>query len=415
MNSTLGYSYYTPITTKNEYNDFMNYMNHMSSQKLTENIANKMTTIEQLILNSAAYKSQGIKQPHHNKWQVHKLANKTSLTELCLILNRINSSNTDELIGEATKYDRLSYNDIKQITDILLGKCIKEPNNIETYCHFLKCAISNSLWYVYHDNNVISFLDICLDQLENNFKDLTKMAGFIEDMYESQKIKEEVINGIIISQMHNSEQFMKRKNIIIGVIQIIGSFYNNQIISNKLLENIFDDLKYRYNDMSEHKHKIKIYFELWLSLFNKVKNNLPDDDFHNKCEWLVQMKDDIGCDRLNILIENSLNEDNIKNNIVIVSDLIDEIKNLIALLHTDDDFKEFATKYGKEVNKYITKYILEQSNIDLEILNTTIHKLTTYVISKKDLNKIVNDLLNDEEFICDYPNFIKYFSEFKLE
>ena len=40
-------------------------------ERPTEDIADKMSAIEQQIVNSVAYKSQGIKQPHQNKWQIY--------------------------------------------------------------------------------------------------------------------------------------------------------------------------------------------------------------------------------------------------------------------------------------------------------------------------------------------------------
>ena len=199
MATTLGYSYYTPIASTVQYEVFSKYIEHVYLQDITEEVAEKMSAIEQQIINSSAYKSQGIKQPHQNKWQVYKIANKTPLSELCLILNKMNNNNIDGLISEAVKYDTLSYVDIKQVADFLLGKCIKESNNIEIYCQFFKKAVSAGLWYVYHEEKVVSFLDICLDQLEHNYKDLTKIAGYIEDMYETQRsTTEEIVNGVVI-------------------------------------------------------------------------------------------------------------------------------------------------------------------------------------------------------------------------
>lgn len=421
MATTCGfsYSYYTNIIKTINFDNFNAYLEYVSTQNMTEEIAETMSNIEQLIVNSIAYKSQGIKQPHQNKWQAYKIANKTPFTELCLILNRMNNNNIDELITEAVKYDTLSYIDIKQIADLLLGKCIKEPNNIEIYCKFFKQAVSSQLWYVYHDEKVVSFLDICLDQLEQNYKDLTKMAGYIEDMYETKKsINEEIVNGVIITQMHNSELYLKRKNIIVGVIEIIGSFYNNKIISATLIENIFDNLKERYdgnrdeNDTNEStiKKTIKIYFELWLSLWNRVKFSLNENSYNTKYVWLEQMKEIINCDRLKILIENSLilSTKEVETTSLYLDDYIDTTKNLIAQLKTDDDFKEFAVKYKNDISKYVTKYLLEQCNIDYSKIKNMSEKIIGNLMTKEEFLNLIQNMLNNEDITCDYPNFVKY-------
>lgn len=419
MTTTLNYSYYTPVTSSINFEVFEKYLNYIYLQDVSEEVADKMSAIEQQIVNSAAYKSQGIKQPHQNKWQIYKIANKTPLSELCLILNKMNGTNINELIEEAIKYDTLSYVDIKQVADFLLGKCIKESKNIETYCQFFKKAVTAGLWYVYYEEKVVSFLDICLDQLEHNYKDLTKIAGYIEDMYETQRSAvEEIVNGVVISQMQNSELYLKRKNIIVGVIEIIGSFYNNKIISAELIENIFSNLKERYEGEGDGESEgekinttIKIYFELWLSLWNCIKNNLSDESYDAKYMWLVEMKELIHCDRLCILIENSLaNDDDGNTNIqqIVLDDYIDTTKNLLQELRSDADYKEFANKYSNDMNKYIVKYLLEQCNKDHTKLKQAIEKITAHLISKEAFKLLVGKTLENEDITCDYPNFVKY-------
>jgi hypothetical protein len=408
----LGYSYYTKVSEKPDIKLFAKYMAHNATLDLNELVADQMSAIEQMIINSSAFKSQGTKQPYQNKWQAYKISTKTPFSELCLILNRMNVNNLDELIQDSVKYDTLSYNDIKQLADLLLGKCIKEPNNIETYTQFFKKAVNNSLWYVYYEDKVISFLDICLDQLEHDYKNLTKLAGYIEDMYEMQKNKVDnvTVGGVVMTQMHNPESYLKKKNIIIGLIDIIGAFYNNKIISSTLLENIFDNLKERYESVGSTGKKTKIYFELWLALYNKVKNNLSEQSRNYKYGWLTVEKDHIGDDRLVILIENSLNADgaNGADDAISIEDFVDNVKNLIANLHTASDYEMFAKEHGQQAERYVSKYLLEQCNKDLTKLPHAISMITKYLMPADKFKKMLADLLDNDELMCDYPNFVKW-------
>ena len=388
------------------------YLAYDAKQDITEKTADIMMHIENLIVTSNAYKMQGNKPVYQNKWQAFKLQ-KTPYNELCLIFNKINSTNVDQMVAESAKYTDLSYKDLQQLADTFLGKCIIEPKNIETYITYFKKILKLQLWYVYYEDKVISFRDLSLEVLEKECKRLTEIAKYVEEMYANKYTSSDTpTNSNNIIELARSDDYLKKKNIIVNLIDIFGSMFNNKLLSVSILESILEHLKSQNVDISSSK---KIYFELWLVLWNKINHTLRQhfpNIYERNYEWLLTQKKIITCERLLLLINNSITPTTI--NVVPQNDTnIYTIVNEIATLKTDADYKEFAKNKSKlTISKYVIKYLLEQCNIDKNKFVVTIPLIIKYLIkSKNKFDELINQTLNDDELVCDYPNFKQYFTK----
>jgi hypothetical protein len=284
-NKNIDFFYYTPINNKIDFIKFKEHSNLIMSEQISDTVADLMINVEEMIINSKAFKMQANKPiVNHMKWQVYKVK-KVPLTSLCLILNKITNNNLDNVIKETLEYKLYTLSDLNQLSDVFLGKCIMETKNVNNYIDYLKQVMLNKLWYVYDaDNNVISFRDTIIDRLENEYVRLTKIAGQIEDVFKNQYKDDSLTN-----KLDGSEEYLKKKNIIVSVIKLIGSFYNGKIISTSLVEHILNKLRYSYDENINMK---KIYLELWLVLWDCVSLNLKNYYIeihkHNN-EWLLNV------------------------------------------------------------------------------------------------------------------------------
>jgi hypothetical protein len=337
-----------------------------------------------------------------------------------MILNKLTDGNIDQLIIETLEYKVLSHDEINQLADVFLGKCIKETKNVKTFIDYMKGMINNQLWYVKVGDNVISFRDIMLNRLEHEYERLTKIAGHIEDVFKNRLRDDSVSN-----ELDGSEEYLKKKNIILSLIELIGTFFNNHIIGFNLLKDIFDKLKNQYSESTSN----KIYLELWLTLWNSVSPNIYGyfkTDYDNYSEWLLQQKN-----KLIDIVTSDSEKMKTKTNIADISRLInlvdttltknyelvnnqneqksfDEITDDIKLLKTDEDYNLFKVKNNDEmIRNYVIKHLFENINVDKEksILSFSLDKIQRLLMTKEDFIELVDELLEDDDIMCDYPKF----------
>lgn len=426
------YYYYTPIKININYNIFKQYILKMKSNTITEDIASIMSDIEENIIASNAFKLQENKPIIvHNKWQ-SLIVKKTSLTSICMIFNKLNNDNIQELALESKNYNIFLIDELKQLADLFLGKCIIEKKKIHSLVEYFKKIMEYKLWYIHYDNKIISFRDTVFDKLESEYEKLIKIAGHIEDIYKN-KIKDASLDPSLYDNS-GVENYLKKKNIIFNLINLIGTFFVDKIISIQLIKNIFNQLKNYYNGSSIK----KIYLELWLILWESVSfilNENVNDYYKQEYDWLLLQKQDltskltnninIDSDMLRIisLIDNNINcISTLDDTLVTFYSLEDEIKNL----NSSSDYKKFTIKYNDEViKKYIIKHLLNLNEDTLKEGISKINKLTTTIyneskdhISQNDMNsrkcsnrgnliQIIKELLDDDDIICDYPLFKK--------
>lgn len=411
-NRNIEYSYYTPINTKINFQMFEDYNKNLLNKPISDEIADQMNVIENMIISSDAFKMQENKpQVNQSKWQSYKIK-KIPLTNLFLILNKLTYDNFDEIINESIKYNKFSLVELNQLADVFLGKCIMETKNIKLFINYFKTIIDNELWYVKTENNIVSFRDVMINTLENEYNRLTKIAGHIEDVFKNQ-IRDININN----ELDGSEDYLKKKNIILSLINLVGIFYNNKIISTSLLKNILDNLKEQY---LENPHYKKIYLELWLVLWNNVASNLNthyNDVYNMNILWLQNILRNImnynnyeqSYSRLISLIKLNLNIQTVNttvetNNEVTLYDITNEISNLL----TEDEYIEFKSKHNNMIDKYIIKYLLEQCNIDHTKIPNKMEQICKYLVNKDEFVSLAKNLLNNDDIVCDYPNYKKY-------
>lgn len=416
--------YYTPVTNKVNFQVFKDYAEKLKKEQISEKLAEMMGKIEHMIISSNAFKLQENKPVvNQSKWQSYKVK-KIPLTNLFMILNKMTNDNLDQMIIESVSYKTFTLEEINQLADVFLGKCIMENKNVKLFIEYFKAMMNNQLWYIKNTDKVISFRDIMLDRLENEYERLTRIAGHIEDVFKN-RIREDNSSN----ELDGSEEYLKKKNIILSLINLIGSFFNNKIISVSLLEHIFDQLKNQYADSTSK----KIYLELWLVLWENVSNNLHDcfnEKYTIYVTWLTEQKNKLielvtvnsdnknniaDISRLVSLIDNSLNK-NYEHTINNTSyentsfyDLKDDIKNL----QSSSDFINFKKLYNEEVIKnFIIKHLFDNTNAESTTLPLSIKMIKTHLMEDNMFKELVNSLLEDEDIICDYPNFRKNINKY---
>jgi hypothetical protein len=438
-NKNIDFFHYTPINNKIDFIRFKEHSDFIISEQITDTVADLMINVEEMIVSSKAFKTQTNKPiVNHMKWQVYKVK-KVPLTSLCMILNKITDSNLDNVIKETLEYKLYTLSDLNQLSDVFLGKCIMETKNVDNYINYLKQVMLNKLWYVYDsDNNVISFRDAIIDRLENEYVRLTKIAGQIEDVFKNQYKDDSLIN-----KLDGSEEYLKKKNIIVSVIKLIGSFYNGKIISTSLVEHILNKLRYNYDENINMK---KIYLELWLVLWDSVSLNLKNyymEVHKNNNEWLLNVynklnevvNEDKEWDivRLVTLIERSLglseetisnkNNTSSKNELTIYDINIEDFKELLETINIDDINKTEITlnkfKYNYDsttLNKYIIRYMLDNCVSKTNSLSTTFNNslkiIRKHLLDESNFLELINNTLDDDEIICDFPIFRKHIKEY---
>ena len=463
QNREFDFFYYTPIKTKLNFQIFKDYSDNISKEPIDETVADLMINVENMITSSSAFKSQENRPVvNHTKWQAYK-TKKIPLTSLFMILNKINDNNINEILQETLQYKTFTHQEINQLADVFLGKCIMETKNVNSFINYFKLVMDNMLWYVYDsENKIVSFRDTVIDRLENEYNRLTRIAGHIEDVFKNQ-IKDETMTN----RLEGSEDYLKKKNIILNLINLIGSFYNGQIISTSLLGHILNNLKEQYEGNPNTR---KIYLELWLVLWNSVALNLFEHSqricastqtynetvkllYNENIQWLQKQiclfrnnfksesssetKDSVSWDvtRLLTLLENSLNLDNnnirfddsniFKNDIQKNNGLVDEDISLFDLktdeinkLKNDKDFTKFKNETNKQmINKYIMKYLLSKcvpkSNQENSVeYSNKINMVKKHLINNNEFIVLINKLLEEEDTICEFPYFKKHIKQY---
>lgn len=418
MSLATNFFYYTPVNVKLNYQVFEDYSNKIKNDNIEDELADLMDNVEKMIVTSESFKQQENKPiVNQTKWQSYKVK-KIPLTSLFMILNKLNESNLDQMVIETLEYKVLSHEDVNQLADVFLGKCIKETKNVKLFIDYMKAMINNKLWYVKVNDNIISFRDIMLNRLEHEYDRLTKIAGHIEDVFKNRIRDENTTNDL-----EGSEDYLKKKNIILSLIDLIGVFFNNHLISCNLLKDIFGKLKDQYGEISSN----KIYLELWLTLWNRVSGNIYGyfkTDYNVYFDWLLQQKNKLiemvtndqnktknniaDISRLINLIDNSLTNNyeiiNEQSETKSIDDISDEIKNL----KTEEDYNKFKIRYNEDtIRNYVIKHLFSNINADVNnsILSVSINNISRYLMSKDDMKELIEELLDDDDIICDYPKF----------
>jgi hypothetical protein len=418
MSLASNFFYYTPVNVILNYQIFKDYSDKIKNDSIEDELADLMDHVEKMIVTSESFKQQENKPiVNQTKWQSYKVK-KIPLTSLFMILNKLNENNLDQMVLETLEYKVLSHEDVNQLADVFLGKCIKETKNVKLFIDYMKAIVNNNLWYVKVNDNIISFRDIMLNRLEHEYERLTKIAGHIEDVFKNRIRDENSTNDL-----EGGEDYLKKKNIILSLIDLIGVFFNNHLISYSLLTNIFDKLKDQYGELSSN----KIYLELWLTMWNRVSGNIYSyfkDDYDIWFNWLLNQK--------NKLIEMVTNDQNkTKTNIADISRLInlvdnsltnnyeiingqsetksfDEIIDEIKLLKTEEDYNKFKIRHNNEtIRIYVIKHLVLNisANSNNSILSTSINNICRYLMSKDCMMEIIEEILDDDDMLDDYPKF----------
>lgn len=415
----VSYAYYTEIKTKINHNIFNKYSSKVSSIDMSENTANMMIALEDMILSSEAYKSQGNKQTvNTDKWQTYK-TKKAPLMDLFFCLNKLSENNIISSVEEAFKYTNLSIKDTNQLADIYLGKCIMEQQNIEIFIMFFKMILSKGCWNVICQEQknegiqIVSFREIMMDRLQNEYIRLIKIASHIEDMFKNQ-LRE---NGEIGSR-EGSDEYIKKKTIIISLINLIGELFNNKIISSTLLFNIMEHLKHNYMINPIFR---KIYIELLLILWDKTVINIYmtyKEQYDEYQCFFAELINNINCERINFMIESSMKYiENLKTNKKMIKEIFTNIKRALNYYnkHNLDMNKNNILFFKNEINEtikedIIIEYLMHSSNENAN-LNENMDIIMNFIDEIK-LKYYIKNALLDDDLICDFPKFKRYVKDY---
>ena len=81
-------------------------------------------------------------QPAHMKWQAYKVK-KVPLTNLFMILNKLNNNNVEAIMQETLQYKTFTYQEVNQLADVFLGKCIMDTKHVNSFIEYFN-------YYYYH-------------------------------------------------------------------------------------------------------------------------------------------------------------------------------------------------------------------------------------------------------------------------
>jgi len=404
------YAFYTHINTHIQYELFKLYIEYRNTnyiknknEEIQEEDASMLEKLEESIIKSEAYKSHNITNViTHNKWNDFKKMN-TKLCDLQLLLNQMTKENINSIIQKTLLYNDLTNNDLISFIDQFLGKCTMEIGNIGLFVFYIKELIIKSNLYLVNNQDtykpfIYSLFDALCDELEKKYKLIIKIAKQLEEKYKGNINENTQINI-------NSNEYVKKKNVICNLIKTISEFYNQKIFSHSLILMILDNLQFLYLQSNQC-----IYFELWLLLWNQININIKsfDNDFYTKTiVWLYGQKNYIADKRLCILIENSISVDN--NNIEEIDSFYD-VDDIIALLHRYeyDNFIKTHNNYHVYILRYLTNIVFK--NIDTitqeqkETIKNNIKELINSV-GVDNFQDIIKDALTNEDIKYDYPMF----------
>jgi hypothetical protein len=204
---------------------------------------------------------------------------------------------------------------------------------------------------------------------------LLDMAGQIEYKY-----KNNIENEILLTE------YIKKKNILLGLIKYLAELYNNKLYSHQICVIVINKLYNEYM-MTEQ----LIYFELFLNYFALINEHLKYNDdklFDNKLSYITT-------------ISNNLNDMRIKFNVSSLLDRINHNSNdsdeiLYDEIIYDDQFEYLLNEYS--YNNDYNELISSLKNIDkCKLIDYIIIYIGSEIsrVNNDKLYQLIKNILND--------------------
>lgn len=421
MNSKYEPYYNTEINTHFNYSILESYIkNKKINNNLSEEIIQKLEDCRQKICNSKTYFDISKKQnltsySTSDRWKMINLK-KNILSNVFIILNKLTVDNLHYILDEMKEIKLGKYEDFVKISDIFAGKCTLETDNLFSLIIFLKHLNTYENWYVKHNDYIFSFRELILITIQKEFNKLIDMAGDMEKRY---------INSVSLNDEITNE-FVKKKKIILGLIQFLAELFNNKLFSDIVNMIILKKLYDEYQKNNQY-----IYLELFIVYFKhtyinlKINNNQTYNDIIRYMTYIIDNSDiptritfiinsllsmtsNKEVEKSYSIIENKQEQELEENDIL---NLDDQLEYLLNEYFINLDFAELVCSLEKKNfnNNKLLDYIFKYLASSLTILNDKeINKLIKKILLKFNINySIVEnrllELINNDDIISELP------------
>jgi len=372
----------TPILKYIDYDILDNYIKSKKDDKnLSYDVIDRLEVCRKKICASKTYQELNkFKTLNTNttsdRWKMISIK-KNNMTNIYNLFNKLTESTLDIIIKSFNEIVIETFDELVKIADIYAGKCILEIDNSDNnlLINFLIEINKLKSWYIEHDDYIYSFREVVLIVMQKEFMKLLDMAGQIEYKY-----KNNIENEILLTE------YIKKKNILLGLIKYLAELYNNKLYSHQICVIVINKLYNEYM-MTEQ----LIYFELFLNYFALINEHLKYNDdklFDNKLSYITT-------------ISNNLNDMRIKFNVSSLLDRINHNSNdsdeiLYDEIIYDDQFEYLLNEYS--YNNDYNELISSLKNIDkCKLIDYIIIYIGSEIsrVNNDKLYQLIKNILND--------------------
>jgi hypothetical protein len=347
--------------------------------KIEEDILNKFSSINKLILSSTQFqdtKKKLLNTIYSAKWKNEKCDLNNPVNIAYQSMNKLCETNFDDVYNTISKLIFINVSDLEKLTLKLITKIITEKLFIELYIKMIHKLLINHNWIVQD----VSFRQILVE---------------------------------------NIKTFYYKDNNNIGLFYLIGYLFKYKIFSFILITNILDD----YIEKSKHMNEddIEKILVLWSIANNNIKEyninsynkyyNIITELYPNMSKRLQYMS----VDSYNIIDNYQINNNNNNNNIDIFYNYIiyvDEFENIQSLL---DEVKKLYNDNLDLFLKCVIKYTIDEPKELNKVVNIIKEGVKYNFWTKKILHKLIHNIESTEmnEIIIDAPYYKKHLEIFK--
>ena len=232
--------------------------------------------------------------------------NELLLKNLTSLLNKLTDDNFDSLFIEITNFEKINnFEILDRAIDRLINNIKFNQVFCNTYSKLCYNIDNNDLWgYTDNENNNISFKNMILKKLENEFFKIFNV--------ENRKKEVTLLESIDCDDERYDEE-CELKNNKNGIIILLAYFYNRNLINNKIMEEI---IRFLINPLYEDSNipdewNLEFLYNLFNISFNKLKQNKFwnghfSNDIKHSLNYLI--KDERITPRFKLIFEDYVNQ-----------------------------------------------------------------------------------------------------------
>jgi hypothetical protein len=215
---------------------------------------------------------------YQEKQDIWKISDKTiNETELMLknltsILNKITLDNYDLLLNEIRNFQVI---EDSIIIDRAVYRLISNIKTNQVYCEVYSKLVSDinklDLWFYKDESIKLNFINYLLKNLEKEFFNIIDIDIRLKELEDLKEIEDE-------DEQYEEESYLKKQKK--GIILLICSLYNKNIVNNKIIEEIIRHLINPLYDNTVIPDEVNL--ELLSTLLNEINKNLIKNNFWNR-------------------------------------------------------------------------------------------------------------------------------------